>query len=489
MVGQSVALKGLALLVQVVLARLLLKEDFGLFGLCLAFSAVASLIRQAGVQQVLIQRGRRFGLWAGPAFWFTLSTALAGSAFLLAAGPIAAGVYDEPELRNLLWLLALEPPLTALGMLPRAHLTHQMRFCTLTRLALPAELVRAGALVGLALLGLGAMSFVLSRLIYAGTLSAALWLAARPRVRLRPRLSRWKHLLADGGYALGAEAIFLVIAQGDYVILGLLASTAVVGVYYFAFNLSTQAVVMLTTNLQQVLLPAMSRLRDEPARQWSAYERAAGVLALAGGLIAAVQAAAAPAGVPLVFGSRWNEAVPILQALAPALLLRLVWPLTVVTLQGRRDFRAIFLRRCVTGPLFVLVVGVGAWFDGARGAAIGVGLHALCELAVFSARAAGGWASGLGSMRRALLGPGVAGLLAAGAGLAVDAALSSAGTGPLWLAARTAVVIGVCVMVYAAAAGLMCRDALREMAALGMRSARVRRAAPWLRRFAERGPA
>ena len=424
MVGQSLAIKVLGLVAQVVIARILLEQDFGLFGLCLAFSSIATLIRSGGVQQVLVQRGRRFHLWAGPAFWLTMMLSLVGSVFLVVAGPIASAVYDEPALTPLLLVLALEPPLSAIGLLPRTKLMHELRFRTLMWAQGPAEVLRVVALIAFAMLGFGAMSFVLARLVFGVASNIVLWSVARPGVRLRPRFTRFKSLFADSGYSFGSQGIYQIIAQADKLILGLFASASVVGIYYFAFNLSLQAVGLFTTNLQQVFLPALSRLKDEPARQWDACVRGSRVMALVAGGICALQFAASPTAVPLLFGERWRDAVAILQLLTPALLIRLVWPIVGVRLQGRRDFRGVFFTRCVTGPFFVVAVSVGAWLDGADGAAIGCGCLALLEILLLYRRATGSVTRAISSVQDVLAGPALAGDVGGVEGILVGAWMS-----------------------------------------------------------------
>ena len=58
MTVQTILTKVLSLGSQLILARLLLEEDFGLYGLALTVYSFAAMIHQAGIQEVLIHRQR-----------------------------------------------------------------------------------------------------------------------------------------------------------------------------------------------------------------------------------------------------------------------------------------------------------------------------------------------------------------------------------------------------------------------------------------------
>ena len=75
------------------------------------------------------------------------------------------------------------------------------------------------------------------------------WVAGVPIHWRLLQLRRWRHLISDSGLLLVATFFYTVVGQGDYFMLGILHSETVVGIYYFAFNLSTQTLLMLSYNL------------------------------------------------------------------------------------------------------------------------------------------------------------------------------------------------------------------------------------------------
>ena len=97
-------------------------------------------------------------------------------------------------------------------------------------------------------------------------------------------------------FAVTVFALFMVTSQGDYTILGHVYNTeaglaAVVGIYFFAYNLCIQTTQFITSNLANVLLPAFSKLQHETERLKRAFLRSTKMLAIVGVFICLLQAA------------------------------------------------------------------------------------------------------------------------------------------------------------------------------------------------------
>src|SRR2546428_3546362 len=101
-----------------------------------------------------------------------------------------------------------------------------------------------GLSVLFAYLGFGAYSFVLPLLITGAAYAMVLFFLTKPPIRLQPEFARWPSLAGLSSLVLLARILSRIILQGDTIILGLVYATEVVGIYYFAYGLSVQAVVL-----------------------------------------------------------------------------------------------------------------------------------------------------------------------------------------------------------------------------------------------------
>ena len=168
MTAQAIYVKGAALVLQLILAKLLLREEFGLYGLAMTVYTFAAMFHQAGILEVLIARQRSFHTWAGVGFW--LSTTIGFLAFLatLLIAPLAARFYgadDSATLTRLICTLAIIFPISSAGAVNRAKLQIQMRFRELAVIGVICATVDLVMKMAFAYHGFGAFSFAYGAII------------------------------------------------------------------------------------------------------------------------------------------------------------------------------------------------------------------------------------------------------------------------------------------------------------------------------------
>ena len=360
---------------QLVLAKLLLPAAFGQIGLAYTVTTLIGALISFGIDDVLVTRLKRLHLWVAPAFWSSLALALAGMVLMLAAGPVAARIYNAPGLTGIIAILAINLPLGALSMVPTVKLRTELNFRYLGTYASVEMLAIQLATILCAAGGLGAYSFVLPLPFAAAIKAAIFWRRAPMRLRPGHRRVQYRHIVGSGLMVLGARLIVALVNQGDYIVLGLMASETVVGVYFFAFRLAAQPLQMLAGSFGNVLFPAFTKMGVDPARQMDAALRASRILAYTVTPVCFLQAAVAEPLLHLMFGARWNAAIPLVQILSLGLPGDAVAWVAGALLVARGAFRRdLVLLAGFTPPFFVCAI-LGAWWDGATGVAIGVSLY------------------------------------------------------------------------------------------------------------------
>ncbi len=360
---------------QLVLAKLLLPEAFGQIGLAYTVTAVVTAIVSFGIDDVLLTRSRHIRLWVAPAFWSSLALALAGMVLMLAISPIAARLYHAPGLVGLIAVMAINLPLGAASTVPVTRLRAGLSFRYLSTYASLETLGIQLGTIACAAAGLGAYSFVVPLPLAAGIKAVIFWRKAPMAIRPGHRLLQYRHLIGSGLVVLSTRLMITLVNQGDYIVLGLLATQSVVGVYFFAFRLAAQPLQMLAGSFGNVLFPAFTQLGHEPGRQMEAALRASRILAYAITPVCFLQAAEARPLLHLMFGTRWDGAVPLVQILSLGLpgdaLAWVAGALLIARGEFKRDLRLVAL---FTPPFFVCVL-LGVWLGGAIGVAIGVSLY------------------------------------------------------------------------------------------------------------------
>jgi PST family polysaccharide transporter len=384
--AQAIGSKLVSLASQIVLARLLAKDDFGVVGLALTVATFAKLL-QGSQNDVLVQRGARFGRWATAAFWMSAALGIVTALLMLAGAPLAARLYHDTTagrgganlLSKLIAILALGTPFDALTTVPMTLLQVRLRFRAIAMVEFSRVALTAALSIWLAFAGFGAYSFIIPVTVVSIVRCAALWGIARPRVRPRLRLRRWRYLFRDTRLTFGASVFSTVMSQGDYMALGIFRSKAVVGLYYFAFILSAQAMQLFVGNFAEILFPVLTKLRGEPARQVQAYLESAKLFATLAFPACLLQTALGGPILRILFGEKWVPAIPVFQVLSLAMLSFVVGHPAWAMLQAQGRFRTMLRFSAVRTVAFVIAVVIAAKIGGALSVAVAV----LIVLAIF----------------------------------------------------------------------------------------------------------
>jgi O-antigen/teichoic acid export membrane protein len=379
--ANTVGAKIINLASQIVMARLLLPEAWGLVALALTVTSVAGLALNPGVDDVLVQRQRHFKRYANAAFWMTASCGLLGMLIMFAAAPIGAILYGDWRLVGLIAVSAVSAPFGTLCTLPFVRLRIELRFGALAAISLLIIVLTAALQVLFAWAGFGPYSFVLPSLITAVVRADICWRIAPTPVKAKLQLRRWKLLFGDSLNVFVARVIFTLISFGDYMTLGAMRYPKDdIGYYFFAYNLSTQVIVVLTLSFSAVLMPTLSKLSSDPARQYRAMISTSRMLAFIALPLGLLQAAMSGAIIDVLYSARWNPAKTLLMFLSIGMALNTAsWaPYSLVQAQGRF---ALYLQIAVINLLaFVMAVVPLTYLFGTLGTSIGV----MCYLFVAS---------------------------------------------------------------------------------------------------------
>ena len=347
------------------MAGLLLPKDYGLVALTYSVTAFTSILQKDGLREILVARGARFGRYANAAFWMSLATGLLVAALTLLAAPFAAHAYKLPRLAVLLILPALAAPLSSLQSVPGAQLQNEMRFRTMSLLSVGESLGVTVLTLGLAAAGAGPFSLLAPvPLVAVASLVAQYRLTGfRPCWRLEWPL--WRDLFGASSLMLGAAALYAFNVAGANMMLGIFHDVTTVGVYFFALNLTNQVSALLTNNLWAVLLPSLSKLQGDPTRQMAAFLRVTRVVNLLGMMICLLLAAVADPAIHLMYGQKWECAIPVVQILAAAMTFNISFALSINLMMAQGRYQGLFWFNVWRALGFVILVGIGAALGGA----------------------------------------------------------------------------------------------------------------------------
>jgi len=444
---------------QLVLGWLLTPEDFALYAIAVSVSALLWAVKNGGLREVLTQRGREYDALAPAAWRIALCCNLALALALAGLSPLLARIYEAPDLPPLIWIIALFLVANTPATILLARMSIDMRFSSLGKISSLSMTLRHLSAVGFALLGFGAASFLLPLFVVAAFDGAAYYRALRswPRGGLPVREVLRQTMPAARWVMFGTLAAAL-LEQGDYLTLGLLQDKHTLGLYFFGFQLSVALESLFVTGLRAVMLPAFTRLADQPQRQGAAFLRSCGMLGFLSAPACLGMAVAAGPLIHLLWGGRWDAATPVFQLMLMSLFARLLAPLSLALAESRGNWRLRSLLMAADGLGLVASAALGAAFGGLFAVALWVAgyriLSGLAQCLYISRHAEVPMAQTLNMA----LTPALVSLASAAAGLAAGRALLPA-SGML---VQTGLALAVFVVLYALAGLTLLRPRLRE---------------------------
>lgn len=495
MLTQSLATRFIAFGAQIALAHLLLKEHFGLIALADTIGTFANVLQLIGIKEILVARQKKFDLWSNAAFWITVTTGLATGVIVAISAPIAAWAFKQPDIAGLLLITAISLPIWAVQLVPEARVQSQMRFKLIAGIVGMQSTLTPALTVLLAFLGFGAYSFVIPRLIVGIVRSVILFRATSFRLTRDPQRRRWRFIIAQSAMIFFTSLLLLIVQVGERPVLGLFVDADTVGLYYFAYMISLQTIMMLSVNLDQILFATLAKLQDEPARLLRAFDRASRTLAAIVVPLCLIQAAVSDAAVHTIFESssnpgKWYGAVLALQILGVGMIFPGAYCPANSMLQASQRFRTRFYLSLANAIAYMASVVAGAMIGlrlgGSPGAITGVALAvSICQAIMnpiwsyITTRPFGGtWTGTIRIMVR----PTFAGLVAVAVGITLGELSGAAVRGnsivgvPLEHWVRLFVTGGVSVLAYIPLARVLMPEPYREVGAKLV--AAVRRVSP-----------
>jgi lipopolysaccharide exporter len=290
----------------VVLARLLVPEDFGLVALALTISILLGLVASLGlggvfvVEQGLDEQGK------GTYLTLFLAMGAAFAVLMAALSPLAARVFAEPRLDEIVLVMSVMVFFSGgLNWFYEALLQRELEFRRRFAAQMVQAVTYAGVGVTLAALGAGVWSLVAGQLVSAACYAGAL-LALAP-YRVRPA---WDGVVALHGLRAGrgflAQAVTSFAAQNvDIVVVGRVLGAARLGYYSLAVRLSELPNWFVAESVARVTFPGFARMRHRGEDVTPPFLTALQLVAFATCPLGIVLSGAAEPVTLVVFGERW----------------------------------------------------------------------------------------------------------------------------------------------------------------------------------------
>jgi O-antigen/teichoic acid export membrane protein len=305
--------KSLGLISTIVLARLLLPEDFGLVAMALSIIAVVELASSFSFETVLIQKAQPERADYDTAWTLNVLFAAGCAATMVLLARPAAAFYADPRLVPVIVVIAIGWALQGVenvGIVDfrrRMDFRREFQFLALKRLAgFGVTMALAFAVGNYWALVAGMLS---GRL--AGTLASYVMSPYRPR----PSLAARRSLFRFSSWLLLSNVINFAETRFAHFFIGRVSGSASLGLFTVATDLANLPTTELSAPINRAALPGYARLADKPEELRADALMVIGVIAVVTIPLTFGTAALAEPLIGLVMGTTWRPMVPLLKIL------------------------------------------------------------------------------------------------------------------------------------------------------------------------------
>lgn len=289
----------------IVLARLLVPEDFGLISLAMVILGVVNLLSDVGMGSVLVMRRDLDDVAKGTVLSLLLLLGAVLAMLLTAAAPWLGRLFHTPRLAPVLAALAVTVFLSGLTWFYESLLQGELEFRRRFLSQAAQSISYAGLAIPLAILGAGVWSLVVGQIV-AFAVYAAVLLSIAPH-RVRPAID-WraaKELMSGGlGFLLQGGVAF-VKQNLDYLSIGRVVGVSSLGFYSMSFRLAELPYWSIADPVAKVTFPGFARMRHQGEDISVPYLESLRLVALVASPIGAILAASADPFVRAVYGEKW----------------------------------------------------------------------------------------------------------------------------------------------------------------------------------------
>jgi PST family polysaccharide transporter len=301
------------LLASIVVARLLVPEDFAVVALASVIMETVTRFTDFGVSAAIIREKENTEQLSQTLFWSWFVFIMIICLLVVSSSQLVAKFYEETRLPFILSVMAFGMVAGGLNTVPMALLEKQIKLKEINLLRMATTFCVSILAIALAMASAGYWALIIPSVII-GVLQFPILLRLSG---FQPRFfwtwHQLREVLSFGTGVFFARLCVFFSDNADYFFLGKYLPKPIFGQYYFAYTRSRLPYLTIAPALQAPLLAAFSQIRDNPKRLREALIRVARVHFSVLAPIGLWLILLADPLIVTIFGQQWRPSIPIIQ--------------------------------------------------------------------------------------------------------------------------------------------------------------------------------
>ena len=348
--------------VSIVLARILLPEDYGTIALITIFITILNVFVDSGLGTALVQKKDADIIDFSTVFYTNIVFCIILYIVVFFFAPLISNFYKKPQLVNVIRVLSITILISGVKNVQQAYVSKTMQFKKFFFATLVGTIIAALGGILMAYKGFGVWALVAQQLLNTGIDTILLWITVRWRPSWIFSFKRLKVLFSYGWKLLVSALIDVTYRNLRQLIIGKRYRAEDLAYYNRGDQFPNVIVTNINSSIDSVLLSAMSSEQDniEQIKNMTRRSIKTAVYLLAPLMMGL--AACAPGVVKIVLTDKWIDCVPYLRIFCVTYMF---WPIHTANLNalkalGRSD---LFLKLEVIKKISGMIILLGSmWF-------------------------------------------------------------------------------------------------------------------------------
>jgi len=261
------------MVISIVLARLIMPEQFAAIAMLSIFLAVANCFINSGFSTALMRKTDRTQVDCSTVFYFNIVISLLSYVILYIGAPYVADFYNLPELKPILRVSAVTLVIGSTAGVHRTLFSARMDFKSLAKYNIAALITSGCVGMYMAYKGFQVWALVAQSIVSATVNAFFVWRASEWRPTLQFSWVSFKEFFSFGSKLLASGLLDTVYTNMYSVVIGKFFPHSDLAFYNRASGLKNMTSTTPTGVLQSVTFPALCKLQDSDESLRSAYRR------------------------------------------------------------------------------------------------------------------------------------------------------------------------------------------------------------------------
>ena len=370
MFNSSVLGRALNLLKGIILARLLFPEDFGLFGLASIIIGFTTIFSDVGAGMFLIYKhGGEKDKHNDTAFWINFFIATFLALIVVGIAPVIVKFYKQPILLPILNVLALSLWFQVICNVHRSLLRKDLKLRRIAVVDAVISIVSFLIAVLLALKNYGVWALVFSTLVSNIINAFLIFFASGWFPKFKFIGASLKEIAPFSIWYVGSAILWYIVFNIDNLMISKFLNMKELGLYTIAYNYALLPITLIANSFGNVIFPELARLDRNSKHFWETFYKLSRFITFSVCPIACLLVIGAPDFFPIIFGTKWNDAIVPFQILAIYGMVRCFW---IDPFGALGNFKSSFLLGLMT-----CILSIGGIFFGLKYGITGVAVAVL----------------------------------------------------------------------------------------------------------------